>query len=433
MPAFQRTIKDPVEFEGPGLFSGKTGRVRLTPAPPNTGIVFVRTDLPLRPRIEVTPETLREDRRNTRVANEAASVDTVEHLLSALNGLGIDNCEIEMTGVEVPVGDGSSRTFVEMIRQAGVIESQEPRQEIRITEPVSVMDGGASVVALPDDRGLHISYTIDYPHPLVGRQHIAIDIDEATYAEKIAGARSFCLQAEAEELRRNNLGLGGTPENTIVLGENGVLETELRFPDEFVRHKVLDLIGDLAALGPGLQAHIVAVKSGHKLNHSLVRRLAKVSEMPEMGRGTDTLLDVREIWKILPHRYPFLMIDRVIEMDGYRKAVGIKNVTVNEPFFPGHFPQQPIMPGVLILEAMAQLAGALLLRKSENAKKLPVLLSLESVKFRKNVTPGDQLVITTEVLRLKPRTGEVHGRAMVAGQLAAEAVMKFMIIDQSGI
>jgi UDP-3-O-[3-hydroxymyristoyl] N-acetylglucosamine deacetylase/3-hydroxyacyl-[acyl-carrier-protein] dehydratase len=427
----QKTIKETIEYEGAGLFTGEVARIRLRQAPPETGVVFTRVDLPNRPRLEVSPESVREGFRNVVVQSDQAEIQTVEHLLSALFGLGIDNVEVEVSGPELPIGDGSSRVYVDLLQRAGILDQAQPKKELVVAEPISIVDGGSSLIALPDDKGLSISCTIDYANRIIGKQHFSISVDDKSYVDEIAQARTFCLRTEAEEILKRGLGTGATPHNTIVVDEGKIVETQLRYKDEFVRHKILDLIGDLATLGMGIRGHIVAVKTGHRENIKLIRKLAEVGTqgMPTARKPNETLLDIQELFRILPHRYPFLLIDRVIEMEGYRKAIGIKNVTINEPFFNGHFPGRPIMPGVLIIEAMAQLAGALLMRKSENAKRLPVLLSLDNVKLRKTVVPGDQLRIETETLKLKSRTGEVYGRAMVDGQIAAEANMKFMIID----
>lgn len=431
MVLLQKTINETVEFDGVGLFSGEVSHIRISQAPPDTGIVFIRADLPNRPRIETRAETLHSGFRNTVVANDFAQVDSVEHILSAAYGLGIDNLEIEVRGREIPAGDGSSRVFVDLLRQAGQVEQNEPKKEIVIKEPVSVVSGPASIIGVPNDDGLRISFTIDYGDPVIGRQHISIPVNDRSYYDEISPARTFCLKSEADEIIKRGLGGGGNPKNTIIVDDGRIVDNTLRFRDEFVRHKVLDLVGDLAGLGGALRGHIVAVRSGHRENIQLIRKLASLgSGAPAARKAPEVLLDIREIMKFLPHRYPFLLIDRVIEMEGYRKAVGIKNVTINEPFFVGHFPREPIMPGVLIIEAMAQLAGALLMRKAENATRLPVLLSMDNVKLRKTVRPGDQLRLEVETLKLKSRTGEVFGRARVEGHLSAEALMKFMLIDK---
>lgn len=427
----QRTLLKPAQTEGGGLFSGLPCRVTVKPAPADHGIAFVRTDLPNRPRLPVGPDTIISKLRRSSVAVEGAEVETTEHILSALSGLGIDNVEIEVSAAELPNVDGSSKPWVELLRSAGISELPEARKIHVVREPISITDNDASIVAMPGGDGLTISYTLDYPNTKIGRQHFTLELSDEAYATQIAPARTFCLQSEAEALIQQGLGKGATYQTTVVWGPDGPIENTLRFADEPVRHKILDLIGDLATLGAGLKAHVVALKSGHTTNLKLVKKIAaSFSDAGQVAaRPQTSLLDVREISKILPHRFPFLLIDRVIELDGYRRAVGIKNVTCNEPFFQGHFPEQPIMPGVLQIEAMAQLAGVLLMRKSDNQAKVAVLLSLDGVKLRKNVIPGDQLRLEVETIKIKSRTGEVFARATVDGQLVAEASMKFMLLD----
>lgn len=426
----QRTVAKPVTITGPGLFSGTECTMTIHPGDPGTGIEFVRTDLPDRPRVPVSHETISGKFRRTGIVSSSAEVNTVEHFLSAVFGLQIDNLEIEIDSHELPHTDGSSRPFVDCLHQAGIVEQEEPRRIITLREPVSIVDNGASIVALPSEGLLNVSYTMQYDGT-IGRQHYTLEVNENSYAEQISPARTFCLQSEAEAFQQQGLGQGASYETALVVGPDGPIQNELRFPDEYVRHKILDLLGDLSALGGDLRAHVVAVRSGHSVNIKLVKKIAAEAGAAgsREGRRPETLLDVRELAKILPHRYPMLLIDRVIELDGYRRAVGIKNVTFNEPFFQGHFPGEPIMPGVLQIEAMAQLAGALLLRKAENANKLAVLLSLDGVKLRKSVVPGDQLHVEVQTLKLKSRTGEVYARATVEGQLVAEANLKFMLME----
>ena len=427
----QRTIAKPAEYEGVGLFGGQRGKVRLMPAAANSGVTFVRTDLPGRPRIPVGPDTVASKFRRSAVSVENAEVETIEHLMSACGGLEVDNLDVEVDAAELPNGDGSSLPWVELLRGAGLVDLPDPRRIHVVREPIAVSDSEASIVALPGDTGLTVSYTLNYPNTPIGQQHFTCEMTDESYAKQISPARTFCLQSEAEALIQQGLGKGGTYQTTVVWGPNGPIDNTLRFADEPVRHKILDLMGDLATLGAGLKAHVVAIKSGHTTNMKLVKKIA--SSFSEAGqvqaKPGGTLLDVREIAKILPHRYPMLLIDKVIELDGYRRAVGIKNVSFNEPFFQGHFPGQPIMPGVLQIEAMAQLAGVLLMRKSENQAKVAVLLSLDGVKLRKSVIPGDQLRIEVETIKIKARTGEVLARATVDGQLVAEANMKFMLMD----
>jgi UDP-3-O-[3-hydroxymyristoyl] N-acetylglucosamine deacetylase/3-hydroxyacyl-[acyl-carrier-protein] dehydratase len=429
----QRTLQKPATLEGPGLFSGVPCRVTLRPAAADSGIVFVRADLPQKPRLRVSPDSISPKLRRSAVTGEGgAEVETTEHLLSALAGMGVDAVEVELTAAELPNTDGSGKPWVDLVLGAGLQDLPEPRKIHVIREPISVTDNDATIAVLPGGDGLTISYTLDYPGTRIGRQHYTLELTDEAYASQIAPARTFCLQSEAEALQAQGMAKGATFETAVVWGPDGPIQNTPRFPDEPVRHKILDLVGDLASLGAGLKGHVVAVKSGHGTNLKLVKKIA--ASFTDAGqvaapRGQTSLLDVREIAKILPHRFPFLLVDRVVELDGYRRAVGIKNVTFNEPFFQGHFPEQPIMPGVLQIEAMAQLAGVLLMRKSDNQAKVAVLLSLDGVKLRKNVVPGDQLRLEVETLKIKARTGEVFARATVDGQLVAEANMKFMLLD----
>ncbi len=426
----QRTIRRPAELQGVGLFTGAAGRMRIAPAAASAGVTFVRTDLPGRPRLPVRPDTVGSKLRRTMVSSDEVEVETIEHVMSALAGLGIDNADIELDAPEVPNTDGSSAPFVEILQAAGLEEQPELRRVFTLRDAVTVSEKDVHIVAFPSDSGLSINYTLSYPGTPIGDQHLLFEVDEQRYPREIAPARTFCLESEAQALIQQGLAKGGTTKNSLVIGKDGPIDNALRFPDECVRHKVLDLVGDLSALGGALRARVVAIGSGHTTNIRLVKRLHDVFEAgTAVLRKSDTLLDVREIAKILPHRFPFLLIDKVIEMDGYRRAVGIKNVTYNEPYFQGHFPDQPIMPGVLQIEAMAQLAGVLLMRKAENQAKVAVLLSLDGVKLRKSVVPGDQLRIEVETLKIKARTGEVMTRATVDGQLVAEANMKFMLMD----
>ncbi len=411
------------------MFSGVPVRIRLCPAPADAGVAFVRTDLPGRPRIPVHIDHLSAKPRRTAVARENAEVETIEHLMSAVHGLAVDNLDIEINAPEVPGVDGSAAPFAELLRGAELVDLDAPRFVFAPREPVSVVDDDSSLVAMPSKRGLSVSFTLDYQLSYFGPQHYTIDVGEDRYLREIAPSRTFCLQSEVKALLDQGMGKGASYQNTLVIGPEGVIQNEVRFKDEFVRHKILDLIGDLALLGCPLQAHVVAIRAGHASNARLVRALQKALADQSARRKQETFLDVREILKILPHRYPFLLIDKVIELDSYKKATGIKNVTYNEPFFQGHFPGQPIMPGVLQIEAMAQLAGALLLRKAENANKLAVLLSIDKVKLRKTVVPGDQLRIEAEAERVKNRTGFVHTWCTVEGKLVCEAYMKFMLVD----
>jgi UDP-3-O-[3-hydroxymyristoyl] N-acetylglucosamine deacetylase/3-hydroxyacyl-[acyl-carrier-protein] dehydratase len=261
---------------------------------------------------------------------------------------------------------------------------------------------------------------------------MAFRLGDDDYAAQLAPARTFVLKHEAEQLQAQGVGPHLTPKDVLVMGDDGPIDNELRYPDEHVRHKICDLIGDLALFGQRLRGRVVAYKSGHELNHELVRRLVEQCAAQERSRQTirEPLLDIRHILRLLPHRYPFLMIDRVIELQGDRKAIGIKNVTINEPFFQGHYPGQPVMPGVLVLEAMAQLSGVLLSRRLDNTGKVAMLVSMDRVKIRRAALPGDQLIIEAESLHIRSRTGHCKCRAMIGEHLVAEAEIKFMLVDE---
>ena len=454
----QRTIRNVVEFTGIGLHSGEETTLSLKPAGPDHGVVFVRTDLPGKPRIAARPGAINTRMRRTTVSNGGAEVQTVEHLLSCLAGLGIDNVEVEIDGPEVPGADGSALPFLELIAEAGSIEQDAPKREIRLTRPIHVDEDGVSLFAVPAANGLTISYTlewwsnygtIDYSCPVFAPQHFTLGLDAESYAREIAPARTFVASVEAEKLRSQGLGKGADYSNTLVVGPDGVLENELRFQDEFVRHKILDLIGDLALLGGQLHCHIIAIKSGHDLNRKLVELIleqvgtpgpdaaadepAMEEPDPRAAESGNNGMDVRQISKILPHRYPFLLVDRVLEWEDGKRAVGLKNVTFNEPFFQGHFPGLPVMPGVLQIEAMAQVAGLMLTKRLADKNKLAMLLSLDKVKLRKAVVPGDQLIIEALAVRLKERSGEVRTTGRVDGKVVAEASIRFMIVDKDSL
>lgn len=428
----QRTLKSPVSLKGIGLHSGAEVNLTLRPAEPDTGVVFIRTDLNGRPRIPLRRENVTARDRRTTIAAGDAEVHTTEHLAAGLLGLGIDNVEVDIDGLEVPGFDGSGQVIVEALREAGRVDQKSPRKRFKLDEPIAVKDGDSSIVAFPNDGGLRLSYTLHYPNlNEIGTQTFSTDLDEERFAKDIAPARTFCLEREAKALQEMGLGKGANTRNTLVLGEQGVIDNTFRFHDELARHKILDLIGDLALLGADLEASIVATKSGHSANHELVKRLGQRMQDLEV-RGAiqpDTGLNVQEIMKIIPHRYPFLFVDRVIELSGYQRAVGVKNCSFNEPYFQGHWPGQPIMPGVLQVEALAQLSGVLLLRRLQNTGKVAVLLAIDKIKFRRPVVPGDQLRLECETLALKSRSGKVLGRASVNEELSCEALMKFMLMD----
>lgn len=425
-----RTLKNTVQLEGRGLFTGKDSKVRILPLTDKTGIFFSRTDIPGTQPVKIGPDNLLNGFRSSVVSSGPVEIKSVEHILSSLYGLNITSAAIEVEGEEIPAMDGCSKLFVNMLQQAGFKETHETLEVLSITEPVHIQEEDAFILAMPREKGLKITFTIDYPGTSIGQQTFNFELTPENYANEIAPARTFCTKQEAEEIQKKDMGKGATASNIIIIDETPA--SHLRFHDEWVRHKILDLIGDLSALGCHINAHIVAFKSGHSMNVQLVKKIYEHrAKAIKKASDSSATLDIREIQKYLPHRYPLLLVDRVIEIEGYNKIVGIKNVTINEPYFQGHFPGNPVMPGVLILEALAQLAGAMLIRKSENTKKLAVLISLDKVRLRKTVVPGDQLVLHAETIRLKARTCELHAWATVEGQLAADAEIKFMIIDSA--
>jgi UDP-3-O-[3-hydroxymyristoyl] N-acetylglucosamine deacetylase/3-hydroxyacyl-[acyl-carrier-protein] dehydratase len=425
----QRTLRAPVEFSGVGLHSGQVVRARVLPAPPSTGVEFVRTDLADAPPVPARIQYRVAADLRTRLKRGNAEVETVEHLLAVCSGLGIDNLTVEMSGPEMPGLDGSARGLLELFQQVGSVDQRAEARVFRLEQPIYVRDNAATLVALPSEQPtLTLQYIAAFDDPSVQGGSLQLEVTPEVFAREIAPARTFCLAADVERLQAAGFGKGATRENTLVLGDPS---TELRMPAEPVRHKMLDLLGDLYLLGADLQAHVIATRSGHTTNAELVRRLVDLMQEKETGGliQRESGLDVREVMKLLPHRYPFLMLDRVLEIDGFQRAVAIKNVSINEPYFQGHFPDQPMMPGVLQLEAMAQLAGVLLLRKLEHTGKLAVLWSIDKVKLRGAVVPGDQLRIEVETMRMKGETGQVKAAGTVAGRVVCEAVLMFTMVE----
>ncbi len=431
----QRTLKNEVEYRGVGLHSGKDITVRVKPAEAGNGVSFIRTDLDDQPEVRAHGPNMKARQRRTCLQDGRAEVYTCEHLMASLYALGVDNAVVEIDGEEVPGLDGSSLEFLSGLKQSGLVELRAPRQHYSVKQPIYVREGNASIVALPGSGKLTVEYHLDYASKngsqKATRQIVGFELNQESFEREIAPARTFVFEHEVEALRAAGLGLGANPQNTLVVGPQGVRDNTLRWDDELARHKILDLIGDIANFGADLDAHIIATRSGHNLNMQLVQRLLHEMEreQEQADAPRESGLDIRDILNLLPHRYPFLLIDRVIELDGFKRAVAIKNVTINEPFFQGHWPEQPIMPGVLQLEAMAQLSGVLLLRKLENTGKLAVLWSIDKVKLRGAVVPGDQLRIEVETIRAKPQVGHVRARCKVAGKLVAEAELKFTLVD----
>lgn len=436
MPVLQKTISREISLDGRGLFSGEPVRLTFAPAAAGSGITFVREQDEKVATIPALVTNVLKRPRRTCLRNGTLHVETVEHCLAALSGLGIDNAVVKVSGGavgEVPMGDGSSKPFVDALQDAGPVEL--PGAEIRplvITRPIQVSLGDATLAALPGptDR-LEVIYDFEAPPP-VGRQTIAFVLGADDFAGQLAPARTFVFESEAIELRNRGVGKHLSPKDLLVINDRGPIENQYRFADECARHKALDLIGDLYLVGRPIRGRLVAHKSGHELNHLLARRLLELqasNERESLLRRDDSALDIRKIQRILPHRYPMLLVDRVLKVEGGERAVGVKNVTYNDVVMQGHYPNQPIFPGVLIVEAMAQLGGILLSQKLEHTGKLAVLLSMDKVKMRHPVVPGDQLLLEALAVRVKSRTGHVRCKAFVLDKLAAEAEIKFMLVD----
>ncbi|MFZ5801093.1 MAG: UDP-3-O-acyl-N-acetylglucosamine deacetylase [Candidatus Omnitrophota bacterium] len=433
----QKTIRKTVSLEGIGLHTGGRVKVTFKPALANAGINFIRVDLPGKPVICAAIDNILDiDKapRRTSVGKDGVEIHTVEHLMATLCGLGVDNLNIDIDNNEVPGLDGSGLNFLEAIKDAGLEEQQSARRYFYVKEPVMVEERDCFLAAFPHAH-YKIAYTLDYHHPLMKAQYLNIELNHESFEKEVAGFRTFVLEDEVEDLKLRGLGRGANYENTLVVGEKGIKENTLRAENEFVRHKVLDLIGDLYLLGMPIKAAVVGAKSGHALNIRLLKKINEQKGQFELGgvqatsiaRGKE--LDISQIMKILPHRYPFLLVDRIISIEDGKRAVGVKNVTINEGFFQGHFPQRPVMPGVLIIEAMAQVGGVLMLSQEQHMGKIAYFIAANNIKFRKTVTPGDQLVLEVEIIKVKSKTGQVHTVAKVDGRVVAEADLMFTLVE----
>jgi UDP-3-O-[3-hydroxymyristoyl] N-acetylglucosamine deacetylase/3-hydroxyacyl-[acyl-carrier-protein] dehydratase len=435
------------------------------PAPENCGIKFVRVDLGGNPEIPAIADNVIDISRGTTIGIGEAKVHTVEHVLASIAGLQIDNIIIELDGMEPPIGDGSALPYVNILLEAGLQQQDAPKDYLIIDETVQYHneDGQTDIVALPLDS-YRVTVMVDYQNPALGSQHSGLFDLEKEFVSEFAPARTFSFLSEIEMLADRGLIKGGNLDNAVVivdkqvsngeleeltkkiglegkitLGSTGFLNDKtLRFRNEPVRHKLLDMLGDLALIGAPIKAQILAARPGHKANVEFAKQVRKLYQQKKLVKKYQFLktegvvFDANAIQRILPHRYPFLLVDKITHLELDKKVVGVKSVTQNEPFFPGHFPGRPIMPGVLILEAMAQTGGILLLNAFlDPSEKLVLFMQINNVKFRKTVTPGDQLVMEVELINRKSKTAILQAKAYVNNVLVTEAEFMAAIVDNT--
>ncbi|MBD3401724.1 bifunctional UDP-3-O-[3-hydroxymyristoyl] N-acetylglucosamine deacetylase/3-hydroxyacyl-ACP dehydratase [candidate division GN15 bacterium] len=459
----QRTVQHEISLSGVGLHTGNQCTMIFKPAPPDHGIRFVRTDISGQPSVIADIDHVVDISRGTTLQDGEARVHTVEHVLAAFAGLQIDNMIVELDNNEPPVGDGSAKPYVDKLLAAGIEDQEVDKFYLEIDTPMSYSEKerGVDIVVAPSDD-LRITFLIDYKNPALGTQYTTLQDLEKEFVEEFAPARTFCFLSEVEMLREAGLIKGGGLDNAVVIydsnggqvevdrirkalnleneafvGDTGIInDIPLRFYNEPVRHKTLDLLGDLFLIGVPFKGHVLAARSGHKANVALARKMRELYKKKQIahryGNGqAKAFLDINAIQKILPHRYPFLLVDRIIDLEPGKRVIAMKNVSLNEPFFQGHFPGQPIMPGVLILEAMAQSGGVLLLNQIEEPEtKLVYFMSIDNAKFRKPVVPGDQLRFELEMHAFRRNTCKMSGRALVDGSEVASADFMAMVIDR---
>ena len=433
MSDVQHTLASSASLAGTSLHTGESVTLTLHPAPVGHGWKFKRSDLPDQPIIDAHCSHVKTVERATTLCEGAVKLHTVEHVLSALSGMGVDNALIEMDANEPPIGDGSARLFVELIKKAGTVAQDAPRTYFAITEPIHLETKNGSVLTIVPDDKFRVSCTNVGPD---GRftQFYSTEITPAIYEKEIAPARTFVYYEDVKPLLDKGLIKGGSLENAVVVKGDAIMSKEpVRFKEEFARHKILDIVGDLALFGRRIKGHVIAVKPGHGPNTEMARLLTKrhaqlLAMVPPSTtpKGGD-VLDVNDVMKLLPHRYPFLMVDRIVGFEGDNKCIGVKAVTINEPFFQGHFPGHPVMPGVLQVEAMAQVASiAFLHQQGEGSNsRVGYFMSADNVKWRKPVMPGDTLFIHVEVTKAKRSIAKAKGRCVVNGEVVSEADMMF--------
>ncbi|HZJ38695.1 MAG TPA: bifunctional UDP-3-O-[3-hydroxymyristoyl] N-acetylglucosamine deacetylase/3-hydroxyacyl-ACP dehydratase [Chthoniobacterales bacterium] len=434
----QQTLARSASVSGTSLHTGERVTLKLQPAPIDFGLKFKRKDLQDEPTIDATIANLKTVERATTIGEGSMRVHTVEHVLSSLSAMGVDNAVIEMDANEPPIGDGSARPYVDLIKKAGIVAQEASRRVFDVREPIHVETKSGSILIILPDTKFRISCTQAGPNGQFA-QFLSTEITPAIYEREIAPARTFVYYEDVQPLMDKNLIKGGSLENAIVVRGEAILSKEpLRFQDEFVRHKIIDIIGDLALFGQRIRGHVVAVKPGHGVNAELARALAR-----EFARTTPLIqrhavlageggLDATQVMELLPHRYPFLMVDRILRFEGETKCVGLKSVTVNEPFFAGHFPGHPVMPGVLQIEAMAQVASILMLRITKSASgRLGYFVSADEVKFRKPVFPGDTLFISAELTKTRGKQlARLKCSCAVNDAIVSECELMLRLMDQ---
>ncbi len=427
-PSARRSIRQKASVSGTGLHTGVWTEATFLPAPAGQGIVFRRLDLAGRPEIPARLTEVDAVERRTAIGRGDSTIHTVEHLLAAVAAHEIDDITVELTGPEPPILDGSVQPYFEALAKAEPTEVGGEPVVFTVQAPFTVSEGDSSYIVAPA-KEFRLTVTIEWPHPLIGRQAGSYEVTPQAFARELAPARTFGFASEVEALKAKGLIKGASSASAILLDDRGLVNGgQLRWPDEFVRHKAADIVGDLALTGARIRAHVVATRPSHCGNVALARALSRAAR-----RTGPPKMDIGRIMDILPHRYPFLLVDRIIEVEGQERIVGIKNVTINEPFFQGHFPGHPIMPGVLIIEAMAQVGGMLLMSHFEGQNvedKVVYFMSLDNVKFRRPVVPGDQIRFELDMLQFRGKTCRMKGVGYVDGQVVAEAEMMAMVTDK---
>jgi len=433
----QQTLARTAGLSGIALHTGEKVSLKLQPAPVDHGIKFKRKDLADEPIVDAKIENLKTVERATTIGEGSVRVHTVEHVLAALSGMGVDNAIVEMDANEPPIGDGSAQPYVDLIKKAGLAEQDAPRKYFEVRDTMHVESKtGALLVLLPDEK-FRVSCTQAGPNNRF-TQFLSAEITPAIFERELAPARTFVYYEDVQPLMDKNLIKGGSLENAVVVRGDAVLSKEpLRFQDEFVRHKIIDLVGDLALIGRRIRGHLVAVKPGHAANAELARALAREQarrsemEIPRaMPRG-DGGLSTEEVMQVLPHRYPFLMVDRVIDFNGDNKITAVKSVSINEPFFQGHFPGHPVMPGVMLVEAMAQAASILLFKLAKSSSRIGYFMSADGVKFRKPVFPGDTIFIHAELTKARGnRLAKAKCHCVVNDAVVSEGELMFTFVER---